>query len=351
MNDFYTNSISHLNKIEGLFKEDISAFEIKFLSSINKLKEIKILREQDLRRYLQEEILLKDSILQKEKLLSNALQSENHFKTKQLATAQQLSGVLNDASNRQKIKLKEERSIRLVLLAGLFSLMALGILALYQTNRVKSKKEIIQKQSDELQTLMKEIHHRVKNNIQIVSSLLDLQSITQKDGEAAEAIKEGKNWVQSMALIHQHLYQEGNIRGIKIDGYIITLTQILFSSYHISSDRIVFRTDIENLNLDVDTVIPLGLIINELVSNSLKYAFGSIDKGIVSISLKEKNDSLELFVRDNGKGFPTGLDIHKNQSFGLQLITAIAQKLKARLDFYNDNGAAVHIQIKKFRFA
>jgi len=351
MNNFYSYSISHLSKVEGLMKTDVANNEIKYLNSINKLKEIQFLREVELRRNLQEKGRLKDSILKQERLLSSALERENSFKTKELSSQQQLSEFLNRESQVQKKKLREEHMLRVLMITGLCCLLALGCLSWYQYRRVKTKKEIIQKQADELETLMKEIHHRVKNNLQIISSLLDIQSMSLTDQQAVEAIKESRNRVQSMAIIHQHLYHEGNIRGIIIDDYIKNLIQNLFSSYNINADKVSLELDIDKLNLDVDTVIPLGLIINELVSNSLKYAFDTVENGIVSISLKEKDDYLELLVKDDGRGFPPELNIHKNHSFGLQMITAFAQKLKARLDFYNDNGASVSMQIKKFRFA
>lgn len=344
--------------LETKYQSEKKEKEIALLNSQNALNELQLARELEIRKRLQIENILKDTAVSHQKSLNEFLASENILKDARLEKELQLKAALNREneliSNQNQLKesqLSKEKRVRGLLIGSAILLLfsAIAILRLYRKQRIKNN--LIQKQADELEVLMKEIHHRVKNNMQIVSSLLDLQSITIKDDQAAEAVKEGKNRVQSMALIHQHLYQEGNIRGIKMDDYINTLAQNLFSSYNISPDRIVFRTDIENLNLDVDTVIPLGLIINELVSNSLKYAFDNTDKGIVSISLKEKNDSLELLVRDDGKGFPTGLDIHKNQSFGLQLITAFAKKLKARLDFYNDNGAAVYMQIKKFRFA
>ncbi len=347
-----------VTNLEMKYQSEKKEKEIALLNSQNELNTVQLQKEIETKKRLQAEGALKDSAVAFEKTSNIHLANENALKDTRLQKELELKEALNREnaliSTQNRIKenqLLQERKVRGLLIgfAILFLLAASTILYLYR--RQKSKNLLIQKQANDLEILMKEIHHRVKNNMQIVSSLLDLQSNTIKDSQAAEAVKEGKNRVQSMAIIHQHLYQEGNIRGIKMDEYISTLTQNLFSSYNINPDRISLRTDIEKLNLDVDTVIPLGLIINELVSNSLKYAFDNVHSGIVSISLKEKDDCLELLVKDDGRGFPTGLNIHQNHSFGLQLITAFAQKLKARLDFYNDNGAAVHMQIKKFRFA
>jgi two-component sensor histidine kinase len=191
----------------------------------------------------------------------------------------------------------------------------------------------------------------------VVSSLLDLQSHTITDSQASAAVKEGKNRVQSMALIHQNLYSEGNIKGIMVKEYISNLVQSLSDSYNISNDKVKVNINIDDLNLDVDTMIPLGLVLNELVSNSFKYAFpqDAVHKenriGILNILLEEKNEKLHLKVSDNGAGFPADMDVKSAKSFGLKMIRAFAQKLKATLDIYNNNGAVVEMQISKFKAA
>ena len=199
--------------------------------------------------------------------------------------------------------------------------------------------------------LMKEVHHRVKNNLQIISSLLDMQSMSIKDSTAAEAIKESKNRVQSMALIHQNLYHDGNIRGIKIDDYLKHLAHSLFDSYNIDSNKTKLVTDIEPLYLDVDTVVPLGIIVNELITNSIKYAFTTAPGGQVSILLKSQHEQLFFQIKDSGKGFPADWTPDSNRSFGYQLIKAFAKKLKARLNVYNDGGAVIELQINKYKIA
>jgi two-component sensor histidine kinase len=351
MTNFYSNSISHLSKIESLIKEDVANSKIKYLNSINKLKELRLLREHEIRQNLIIETRLKDSILQKEKQLHASLALENKYNAKQLGSQLQLSAMLNNESRSQKKQLQKELLLRGILITGLICLLFLGVLTGYQYRRAKVKNKIIEKQAAELQILMKEIHHRVKNNLQIISSLLDIQSLNLANNPAAQAIREGKNRVQSMAIIHQYLYHENNIRGIKVGDYIKNLSENLFSSYNINPDNIKLETDIDMLNLDVDTMIPLGLIINELFSNSLKYAFAGPEKGTIFISLKEKENCLNLMVRDNGRGFPSRNDIQQKQTFGLQLIAAFAQKLKAKLEMFNDHGAVVLMSIKKYKMA
>lgn len=249
------------------------------------------------------------------------------------------------------VQLKNEKTLRTVLLvsAGGFLLSAGVIFFLYR--KQKRKSDIIEKQDADLQTLMKEIHHRVKNNLQVISSMLDLQSHTIGHKQASEAIKESRNRVQAMALIHQHLYGEGNMKTIKMEDYINSLIQSLFSSYNVKKNKIVLETKIDTVSADAEPVILMGLVLNELISNALKYAFCNKETGTLSITLKqnENSDHFLLEVKDDGAGFPTGFNIYRSESFGYKLIKAFAHKLKARIEVFNDNGACVQLYIRKFK--
>jgi len=250
---------------------------------------------------------------------------------------------------------KRERNY-FIAAATIFMGMAFFAWKAFRSNKKKKEQldaqnHIIEKALEEKEVLMKEIHHRVKNNLQVISSLLDLQSMTITNKQAYQTVKRGNNRVQSMALIHQNLYSEGNLKGIIAREYIGNLLRNLCDSYNISSDKITVNTQIDDLNLDVDTMIPLGLIINELVSNSFKYAFKNEQKGQLTLILQQQPDYLLLKVTDNGTGFPDGFDIKGNKSFGLKMIKAFAQKLKARLDIYNQNGAVVEMKITKYSMA
>jgi two-component sensor histidine kinase len=329
---------SETEKRKALFKE-------------NELKQAAIVEQQKNYVLLARQSILKDSIVESEQAYNGLLQSENSLKQSQLAKEQQLKEALARENNLQNSRLSKEKQTRWLLTGGigLLLLSGIAIFALYQ--KQKKKTAIIQKQSADLEVLMKEIHHRVKNNLQVVSSLLDLQSHTITDSQASAAVKEGKNRVQSMALIHQNLYSEGNIKGIMVKEYIGNLVQSLCDSYNITSDTVKVNANIDDLNLDVDTMIPLGLVLNELVSNSFKYAFKENHRGILNIELQEKNEKLHLKVSDNGSGFPADVDVKSAKSFGLKMIKAFAQKLKATLDIYNNNGAVVEMEISKFKAA
>lgn len=159
----------------------------------------------------------------------------------------------------------------------------------------------------------------------------------------------GKSRVRSMALIHQDLYQTDNITSVSAQTYFLKLCQELFDTYNIKKDQIKLITHIEPLYLDVDTLIPVGLIINELITNALKYAFAGTEKGIIEISLKEENNSLKLNVNDNGAGY----DINqlKSESFGNKLIRSLIQQLDGNLETKIDNGTKVSMSFKDYKIS
>ena len=189
----------NIESVQRVFDVNSSKDEIQLLNNEKKLATLQLLNEATLRKSLETENLLKDSIILRGKELSQSLDREYQL---------------------QQAKLKDEHNLRLSLTIGLSTALLLSGLIFYQFKKQKKKNAIIEKQAQELETLMKEIHHRVKNNLQVISSLLDLQSLAIKDEKAANAVKEGKNRVHSMALIHQNLYNEGNIKGIKMADYI-----------------------------------------------------------------------------------------------------------------------------------
>ena len=189
------------------------------------------------------------------------------------------------------------------------------------------------------------MHHRVKNNLQIISSLLDLQATLIKDPQAAIALKEGRNRVHSMALIHKNLYAGRNMKGIAVKEYIENLGHNLLDSYNIENGSVTIDTDIDELELDIDTITPLGLILNELISNSLKHAFANSGGGTILVILKKDHENLFLKVKDNGGGFLPGVLTENQGSFGLRMIEKFAQKLKAELTITNNMGACITMTI------
>ncbi len=204
------------------------------------------------------------------------------------------------------------------------------------TERKKAEEQINASLQEKL-ILLREIHHRVKNNLQVISSLLNLQSGYIEDKKSLEVFRESQNRVRSMALIHEKLYQSKDLNKIEFSEYIRSLTSALFSSYNTEANRIILRSELEGISFEIDTAILCGLIINELVSNSLKHAFPNGTKGEVYIGLSKTGEKqYTLIVRDNGVGFPPHIDFRKTESLGLQLVTTLTDQLGGVIQLKRD---------------
>src|ERR671933_914752 len=191
----------------------------------------------------------------------------------------------------------------------------------------------------EKETLLQEIHHRVKNNLQVISSLLRLQSRQIRDQQALELFKESQNRVQAMALIHEKLYQSSNLAFIDFQEYITSLVGNLCRSYDIYRQAITFKVNVNQVSLAIDTAIPCGLIINELVANSLKYAFPDKAKGTIHVCLHcEENKSYTLIIRDNGIGLPINFNLKPLNSLGLNLVNILIEQLEGTLELDGRKG-------------
>jgi PAS domain S-box-containing protein len=184
----------------------------------------------------------------------------------------------------------------------------------------------------EKEVLLKEIHHRVKNNMQVICSLLNLQSASISDPQTLEILQEGQNRVASMALVHEQLYQSEDLARIDFAEYVENLAANLLSSYHVNSDRIALKINVEHIHLSVDVAIPCGLIINEIVTNSLKYAFPLGKSGEICIEFhSDNNNQLLLSLSDNGIGLPPDFDIQNTETLGLKLVTALTGQLSGTI--------------------
>jgi len=201
---------------------------------------------------------------------------------------------------------------------------------------------------DEKIVLLKEIHHRVKNNLQVISSLLYLQSKNLVDKEALAIFIESQNRVRSMSLVHEKLYQSENLAKINFRLYIGDLIRFLFRSYRIDPSRIKMTLDIEDIPLDVDSAIPCGLIINELVTNSLKYAFPNQGNGEIIVKFSSKNkDQYYLSVSDNGIGLKTYLEKPNKKTLGLQLVDTLVDQLHGKVEINGKFGSEFNISFFK----
>lgn len=239
---------------------------------------------------------------------------------------------------RSEMKAKDER-INLVFISLIFTLLGFAGLVYAYLKSIKNQrliaeqKHIIENSLVEKDSLLKEIHHRVKNNLQMVSSLLSLQTKNTRSKAAIEALEEGKSRVKAMALIHQKLYQNDDLSVIEMQGYIESLINSVQSVYKKGGHNISITIDAEGTELDIDRAIPFGLILNELVSNSFKYAFPeNDDDGKIYIHLRKNGDQGYFEYTDNGIGLPEDTDERAHSSMGIRLINRLVNQLQSKLN-------------------
>jgi len=212
----------------------------------------------------------------------------------------------------------------------------------------KEAEEQIMNSLREKEMLLREIHHRVKNNMQIISSLLWLQSGYIHDKKYLEMFRDSQNRITSMSLIHEKLYRSKDLEKIEFNGYIRDLLNHLFQSHGLKTGEIILNLNVDNVSLGIDQAIPCGLLINELITNSLKYAFPEDRKGEINVSLHLNDENMvELVVGDNGVGIPSNVDFRKTESLGLRLVTILAEnQLQGKIDLDRTRGTEFKIEFK-----
>jgi PAS domain S-box-containing protein len=209
----------------------------------------------------------------------------------------------------------------------------------------KQAEERLQASLHEKEVLLKEVHHRVKNNLQIIVSLLFLQSDQLKDPEDVTLFEDTQNRVKSMALVHESLYRTGDLAHFNFARYIERLSKDLLKSQTPAGSHINLRTELDEIAFDVDTAIPCGLILNELLTNALKYAFPDGRSGDIHIRLQAEGEYVTLRVRDTGIGFPEGFDFRKTESLGLQLVNMLTEQLGGTLTLTPEGGTTITVSI------
>ena len=287
---------------------------------------------------------VKDSIFNK-KNIKKITQLEMQYKYDKEKELQNLKRITTEKENKTTITM---------LLLGMLSLALIsGLLYWLYSIRQKSNQQLREKNakiSDTLainEILLRETHHRVKNNLQIISSLLSMQSKFLVDEKSKAIITDSQNRIVSMSLIHQKLYQNDTITGIETKTYFADLLTSLAHSYGIDSNKVKMDIDIENMVLDIDTAIPLGLILNEMISNAFKHGVNR-EKDVFVFHFYKEADNLIIRIKDNGKGLPKGFELQKTKTYGMKLIQALSQKLKATIVYTNNNGLEIVMKISRF---
>lgn len=203
---------------------------------------------------------------------------------------------------------------------------------------------------EEKEVLLQEVHHRVKNNLQIISSLLNLQTRYIHDKEDLEIFRESQSRVKSMAIIHELLYQSSDFAHIDFKEYISSLVAYLFQYYSVDPQKIKFNLNVDSTMLGMETAIPCGLIVNELISNSLKYAFPNGCTGYISVSLHPHSDHYLLEIEDNGIGLPDNIEFEKTDTLGLRLVMGLINQIDGTIELKADSGTKYQINFSEVEY-
>jgi two-component sensor histidine kinase len=281
----------------------------------------------------------------------------------QLRQINELQARYDDQAQKQQIELlKTEKKIVLLektaetkqkwlLAIGLLVVMLLTV-SLFWAYRLKQKSNrqlnqqnmLIQEALNQKEMLLREIHHRVKNNLQIISSLLHLQA--HKGQNPQDLLQQSQDRIQAMAIIHEKLYKSDNLQAISLAEYIENLVTYFQQTYSLEQRKIRVETHLEHIHLDIDKLIPCGLILNELLTNSIKYAFKEHEKGTIAIWAKMKDNRCVIEIKDDGVGLPETFNLKQHKSLGLRLVDGLVRQIKGVWDYRSHQGACFSISFE-----
>jgi PAS domain S-box len=222
-------------------------------------------------------------------------------------------------------------------------------LILEDITELKLREKSLENSLEEKEALLREIHHRVKNNMQIISSLLNLQTSYVHMDETRNVLKDSQNRVKTMAMIHEKLYMSRDLSHINFKDYTEKLVSDIFYTYGVKKDTIRSILNVEDIEMNMETAIPLGLIINELVTNSLKFAFPEMDEGAVTVEMKTSNGDHTLIVADDGIGMPENFNFKKTESLGLQLVNNLVHQIDGEITLERSYGTKFKITFPRIR--
>jgi len=309
---------------------------LTFLEHLSTLKDTVYNIEQNKLRL---EYQIEFDALEKEKKIQELTQK---------ATIERLQNLQSQQKNKENELIKEKQKIFIYSLFIVVALIIVLVFVLYRRNTIKTKlNHQLENALKEREVLLREIHHRVKNNLQIVSSLLNLQSKNITKKTASDVLKDSQDRIKSLSILHEKLYKSKSLNDISFKTYVEELLQNLMLSFDLKSKHIEIEQNIDNTNLDIDYLVPCGLIINELITNSIKYAFINQEEGKIIISGQMNNDKYQLIIKDNGVGLPSDFNPKTSGTLGLRLVQGLVRQLKGEIIFNNSvQGIEIIINFK-----
>ncbi|PLX07804.1 MAG: hypothetical protein C0596_09395 [Marinilabiliales bacterium] len=299
--------------------------------------------------YQDKYILLKDSVFSADR---HKLMIEYQTKLN-LANKEYFIKQLEDSTKQQKVIndliLKENNTKQnsIYMLFGVLFVILILIYVIYRRNvKYTALNRELQESLKERETLIREVNHRVKNNLQIISSLLNLQAEQVIDKKESDILKISQSRVEAMSMIHENLYKSEKISDIDFSSYVNGLGSYMKTSFDLESKNIKLITDIPKITIDIDKLVPCGLIITELVTNSIKHAFDFNSDNKIEITCTQVENNVNITIHDNGKGIKPGFDFRKSESLGLRLVYGLARQIKSELKYENDSGLKVWFEFK-----
>ncbi len=269
---------------------------------------------------------------------------ETRFKTRE---REKEIGVMNKEKLVQQKELQQKKWENIFLIGGVILFLGLSVVFYLFYKNKKQQAILLKQKNQQIETLIRELHHRVKNNLQVVSSLMSLQSNRLDDDKAKQALEEGKTRVDAMAMIHQKLYMDNELAAVDMSDYLKSLSLSLANSFGFDNTNVQTIIELPDQSMDIDRAIPIGLIVNELVTNAFKHAFKDISHPLIAISLKQNEEkSIELKVADNGKGLQPAADFKKSGSFGMKLVHTLVDQLNGELSINQHQGTVFIIDIR-----
>ena len=349
LNSNYADAIKHLEKALKLAQANGFKEKVVQISSTLSKSYVAVGKKGELDELLASTISTKDSLYNKDMATAMAemeIRYETKLKDQKLDEANTQNALKEKYINDIEVR---NQWLVILLIIGVF----LGGTSFWQLTRSRKRGKELSDKNNELATLLeqkklllKEIHHRVKNNLQTVSSLLNLQTRASDNQVVRKAMVEGQTRLKSISLLHQKLYQHDELTKIEMDDYINDLAQYIIKNFNNLNKKIDLKTNAESIVLDLDTAIPLGLILNELITNSIKYSFAEVDEGEIEVTIKRLNNQndYQLKVSDNGAGLPQSLEIEKLPSMGLKLVKSLSRQIHGSFETMVD--AKAHFIVK-----
>jgi len=207
----------------------------------------------------------------------------------------------------------------------------------------KQQEDKLRSSLEDKETLLEEIHHRIKNNLAVISGLLELQIMTTDDERIALTLRDSQSRIQSMALVHEKLYRSPTLSHVRLDEYVQELAATILHTFSSRQKELQLDLDLEVVDIDIKTAIPLGLLLNELVVNSVKHAFKGMDHGTIGARLKKYEGRMELDISDDGRGLPEDFSLENTSSMGMSLVQTLLKQLDAEVEVESGPGTTFHI--------